>query len=50
MLVAGGHQVIGMTRTPAKQDLLRALGARPALADALDPTRWPGWWPRPSPR
>ncbi len=36
-LVAGGHEVVGMTRTPAKQDLLRDLGARPAVADALDP-------------
>jgi nucleoside-diphosphate-sugar epimerase len=37
MLVAGGHEVTGMTRTPAKQDLIRELGARPAVADALDP-------------
>jgi nucleoside-diphosphate-sugar epimerase len=36
-LVAGGHEVVGVTRTPAKQDLVRSLGARPALADALDP-------------
>jgi nucleoside-diphosphate-sugar epimerase len=36
-LVARGHEVVGMTRTPAKLDALRALGARPALADALDP-------------
>jgi nucleoside-diphosphate-sugar epimerase len=36
-LVAGGHEVVGMTRTPAKQDLVRSLGARPAVADALDP-------------
>ena len=26
-----------MTRTPAKQDMLRMLGARPVVADALDP-------------
>src|SRR5262245_25079617 len=37
MLVEQGHEVTGMTRTPAKQDLIRKLGARPALADALDP-------------
>lgn len=37
MLVAGGHEVTGMTRRPAKQDLIRQLGARPAVADALDP-------------
>jgi 2-alkyl-3-oxoalkanoate reductase len=36
-LVARGHEVVGMTRTPAKQDLVRNLGARPAIADALDP-------------
>jgi nucleoside-diphosphate-sugar epimerase len=37
MLVKEGHEVTGMTRTPAKQDLLRSLGARPAVADAFDP-------------
>jgi nucleoside-diphosphate-sugar epimerase len=36
-LVVAGHQVVGMTSKPAKQDLLRSLGARPAVADALDP-------------
>ncbi|HEV2874627.1 MAG TPA: NAD(P)-dependent oxidoreductase [Thermoleophilaceae bacterium] len=36
-LVAGGHEVVGLTRTPSKRDLLRGLGARPAVADALDP-------------
>ncbi len=36
-LVAAGHEVVGMTRTPAKADLLRQLGARPVVADALDP-------------
>jgi nucleoside-diphosphate-sugar epimerase len=36
-LVAAGHQVVAMTRTPSKQDGLRALGARPVVADALDP-------------
>jgi 2-alkyl-3-oxoalkanoate reductase len=36
-LVARGHEVVGMTRTEAKQDLLRSLGARPVVADALDP-------------
>lgn len=35
-LVAAGHDVVGMTRTPEKRDLLRALGARPVVADALD--------------
>jgi nucleoside-diphosphate-sugar epimerase len=37
MLVGAGHEVTGMTRTPAKQDLIRQLGARPAVADGLDP-------------
>jgi nucleoside-diphosphate-sugar epimerase len=36
-LAAAGHDVIGMTRSPAKTDMLRALGARPVVADALDP-------------
>jgi nucleoside-diphosphate-sugar epimerase len=37
MLIAEGHEVVGMTRTPAKEDLIRQMGARPAVADALDP-------------
>jgi 2-alkyl-3-oxoalkanoate reductase len=37
LLVARGHEVVGMTKSPSKQDLLRTLGARPVLADALDP-------------
>jgi 2-alkyl-3-oxoalkanoate reductase len=37
MLVAEGHEVTGMTRSVAKQDLIRDLGARPVVADALDP-------------
>jgi 2-alkyl-3-oxoalkanoate reductase len=36
-LVTGGHEVVGMTRTDAKRELVRSLGARPAVADALDP-------------
>jgi nucleoside-diphosphate-sugar epimerase len=36
-LVAAGHQVVAMTRTASKQDGLRALGAQPVVADALDP-------------
>jgi nucleoside-diphosphate-sugar epimerase len=35
-LVAAGHQVTALTRSPQKQDELRRLGATPALADALD--------------
>ncbi len=36
-LVAGGHDVYGMTRSESKQPLLDALGATPVVADALDP-------------
>jgi len=36
MLVANGHDVVGMTRTDAKRVLLRHLGAEPVVADALD--------------
>jgi nucleoside-diphosphate-sugar epimerase len=36
-LVAEGHDVVGMTRTPAKRDLIRQLGAHPVVADALEP-------------
>jgi nucleoside-diphosphate-sugar epimerase len=36
-LVANGHEVVGMTRSEAKAGEVRALGARPAVADALDP-------------
>src|SRR5687768_8200651 len=37
LLVARGHEVVGMTSSPSKQDLVRSLGARPVVADALDP-------------
>lgn len=36
-LVERGHEVVGMTRSASKQELVRGLGARPAVADALDP-------------
>ena len=36
LLVAAGHVVAGMTRTPAKQEQLRALGAQAVLADVFD--------------
>jgi 2-alkyl-3-oxoalkanoate reductase len=36
-LVDRGHEVVGMTRSASKQDLVRSLGARPVVADALDP-------------
>ena len=36
LLTAAGHQVAGLTRSPAKADLLRRIGATPVIADALD--------------
>jgi nucleoside-diphosphate-sugar epimerase len=36
LLVAKGHDVVGMTRTEAKSDQLRGVGAQPVVADALD--------------
>jgi len=36
-LVARGHEVVGMTRGASKHDMVRSLGARPVVADALDP-------------
>src|SRR5262245_6011396 len=35
-LVQRGHEVIGLTRSPSKRPLLESLGARAAVADALD--------------
>jgi nucleoside-diphosphate-sugar epimerase len=35
-LVAAGHDVTALTRSRSKVDMLRALGAVPAVADALD--------------
>jgi len=35
-LLQAGHQVTATTRTPEKQDMLRALGATPVVVDALD--------------
>lgn len=37
LLVAHGHAVVGMTKSPSKKDLVLSLGARPVVADALDP-------------
>jgi nucleoside-diphosphate-sugar epimerase len=36
-LVARGHEVYGVTRTQSKADAVRAMGATPLVADALDP-------------
>jgi nucleoside-diphosphate-sugar epimerase len=37
LLVAAGHEVVGMTRSDSKIGSLRALGATGVVADALDP-------------
>ncbi len=36
MLVASGHEVVAMTRTPVKAEGLRRMGATPVVADGLD--------------
>jgi 2-alkyl-3-oxoalkanoate reductase len=36
-LVTRGHEVVGLTRSASKQELVRSLGARPVVVDALDP-------------
>jgi nucleoside-diphosphate-sugar epimerase len=36
LLVANGHEVVGMTRTEAKRERLRSMGAQPVVVDALD--------------
>jgi uncharacterized protein YbjT (DUF2867 family) len=37
LLVAEGHQVAGMTRSPGKTQMLRDLGAEPVVCDVYDP-------------
>lgn len=37
LLVAGGHDVAGMTRTESKIEAVRSLGATPVVANALEP-------------
>jgi 2-alkyl-3-oxoalkanoate reductase len=37
-LVAAGHEVTATTRTPAKAEQLRGLGAEPVVVDGLNPT------------
>jgi nucleoside-diphosphate-sugar epimerase len=36
LLVADGHTVAGMTRSPGKADLVRELGAQPVVCDVFD--------------
>src|SRR5215217_7355413 len=35
-LIAAGHSVVGTTRTPAKAEIIKRMGAEPAIADGLD--------------
>jgi len=37
MLIESGHEVTGMTRSRARAQAIESMGARPAVADALDP-------------
>ena len=39
LLVQAAHEVAGMTRTPAKADTLRGLGAEPVVCDVYDADR-----------
>src|ERR1700719_372396 len=36
LLVAAGHEVAGMTRSPDKAGMLRDLGAEPVICDVFD--------------
>jgi nucleoside-diphosphate-sugar epimerase len=38
LLIAAGHSVAGLTRSPAKLSLLQRMGAEAIVADALDPS------------
>jgi uncharacterized protein YbjT (DUF2867 family) len=35
-LTAGGHEVLGLSRTPEKSSRLATLGAQPIIADVMD--------------
>ena len=35
-LMAAGHSVVGTTRTARKAEIIRRMGAEPAIADGLD--------------
>ena len=35
-LIAAGHSVVGLTRTPAKAEAIRRMGAEPVIGDGLD--------------
>ena len=50
LLVARGHEVVGMTRTASKQDALRAWGRGRSSPTPSIPTPSPGRWRPPSRR
>jgi nucleoside-diphosphate-sugar epimerase len=35
-MLKAGHSVVGLTRTPARAEIIRSMGAEPAIADGLD--------------
>ena len=35
-LITAGHSVVGLTRTAAKAETIRRMGAEPVVADGLD--------------
>jgi nucleoside-diphosphate-sugar epimerase len=36
-LVTAGYEVVGVRRTPSKDEVVRKMGASPVVADALEP-------------
>ena len=45
-----GHEVVGMTRTAAKQERCARWARGRSSPTRSTPTRWPTRWPRPSRR
>ena len=39
-LIAAGHSVVGTTRTAAKAEIIKRMGAEPAITDGLDAPVW----------
>ena len=37
LLVADGHEVVGLTRSPSRASMVAKFGARPVIGNALDP-------------
>ena len=50
MLVANGHEVVGMTRTETKRDQLRSSARSPWWPTRWMPTPWGGPWARQRPK